>query len=637
MPIVITCAGCSGRMKAPDSAAGKKVKCPKCGGLVLVPVPEDEDAGDRVTPARDNPKAPAAATGKAAVAANRARRDEEDEEGPEDRPRARGRARGEEEEDRPRRRDEDEEEDDRPRGRRKAGAGAPATGLQLGLGIAALSLGVVGGLFDLIPCIGWFVGLPAGGLGLVLGLVALIVGLARNKSGLAFPIAGSAVSVLAVGGGIWWLAVWIRAARDVKRDIEQAKKDPKSIWFEGKKGPEDKGRLGKPGDFEQSGWVSAKKLGETGTVTFVTPYEAPPQVLFSEPYFTATEVTPTFFRWHHNDTTPSRANWTASGNASAKKGPKGPWVEDKKGPEDKGRLGKPGDFEQTGRLTAQKRGEKGTIYFAVPYAAAPQVISSESFFTVTEVTPTFFRWHHNDTTPSSADWTASGNISPTVSDAPLAQKGGIAARRPDEEGVVRFQVPYASPPQLELPHDFMVVEVTPTQFRWRHLDDTPSEGEWTASGPRALGAPLPPIEYSGNVRGNKPNEALIIRFPTPFAAPPMITLPPEDKELFRIHSVKTDQFILIHLDNTPTDTMWTATGPRSPDVLEHNGALRARTRNLEGTVRFVVPYATPPRVTLDNNLVTLIEVTTTQFRWRHNNNTPSTTKWTALGLRAKGR
>src|SRR5438105_3392974 len=37
MPILVKCGGCQAKMNAPDAAAGRKVKCPKCGGIVAVP------------------------------------------------------------------------------------------------------------------------------------------------------------------------------------------------------------------------------------------------------------------------------------------------------------------------------------------------------------------------------------------------------------------------------------------------------------------------------------------------------------------------------------------------------------------------------------------------------------------------
>lgn len=45
MPIPITCTGCQVKLKAPDAAAGKKIKCPKCQTVNGVPVaPADDGA-----------------------------------------------------------------------------------------------------------------------------------------------------------------------------------------------------------------------------------------------------------------------------------------------------------------------------------------------------------------------------------------------------------------------------------------------------------------------------------------------------------------------------------------------------------------------------------------------------------------
>lgn len=40
--ITVTCSNCSSKIKVPDNAAGKKGKCPKCGTVVRIPVPESE-------------------------------------------------------------------------------------------------------------------------------------------------------------------------------------------------------------------------------------------------------------------------------------------------------------------------------------------------------------------------------------------------------------------------------------------------------------------------------------------------------------------------------------------------------------------------------------------------------------------
>jgi hypothetical protein len=39
MPVPVVCPNCSAKLNAPDSAAGKKVKCPKCQGVITVPAP----------------------------------------------------------------------------------------------------------------------------------------------------------------------------------------------------------------------------------------------------------------------------------------------------------------------------------------------------------------------------------------------------------------------------------------------------------------------------------------------------------------------------------------------------------------------------------------------------------------------
>src|SRR5206468_4058449 len=58
MPIAISCPSCKARCNAPDTAAGKKVKCPKCQSLISVP------AGGS-SPAAPTQKQPAAAPSKA--------------------------------------------------------------------------------------------------------------------------------------------------------------------------------------------------------------------------------------------------------------------------------------------------------------------------------------------------------------------------------------------------------------------------------------------------------------------------------------------------------------------------------------------------------------------------------------------
>jgi DNA-directed RNA polymerase subunit RPC12/RpoP len=57
MPIPVICSGCQAKLTAPDAAAGKKVKCPKCGGVIFVEalvafevVEEDAETSAAATP-----------------------------------------------------------------------------------------------------------------------------------------------------------------------------------------------------------------------------------------------------------------------------------------------------------------------------------------------------------------------------------------------------------------------------------------------------------------------------------------------------------------------------------------------------------------------------------------------------------
>jgi TM2 domain-containing membrane protein YozV len=55
MPIVVTCPSCSANLKAPDAAAGKRVKCPKCTSTIEVPAAElplvlEDDFTDEAPP-----------------------------------------------------------------------------------------------------------------------------------------------------------------------------------------------------------------------------------------------------------------------------------------------------------------------------------------------------------------------------------------------------------------------------------------------------------------------------------------------------------------------------------------------------------------------------------------------------------
>ena len=63
MSIGIACPGCSAKLNAPDSAAGKKIKCPKCQTVCAVPAPaapafevvEDPESASKPAPQSARP------------------------------------------------------------------------------------------------------------------------------------------------------------------------------------------------------------------------------------------------------------------------------------------------------------------------------------------------------------------------------------------------------------------------------------------------------------------------------------------------------------------------------------------------------------------------------------------------------
>ncbi len=120
MPIIVNCPSCSTKLSAPDSAAGKHVRCPKLGCGTIAEVPSFFLAEE------------VAVVEAAPVSKPRPKRVDDDED---DRPRKKSRRDEDDEDDRPagkrkRRRDEDDDDDEydldqpRKRKRKKKGMGA---------------------------------------------------------------------------------------------------------------------------------------------------------------------------------------------------------------------------------------------------------------------------------------------------------------------------------------------------------------------------------------------------------------------------------------------------------------------------------------------------------------------------------
>jgi predicted Zn finger-like uncharacterized protein len=202
MPVSLTCPSCASSLRVPDSAAGRKVKCPKCGSVIGVPA-AGEEIVDRATLGVKAAEAP----GPASAAPTSRRRQAENED--EDAPRA-SRSRREYDD------DDDDDYDDEPRYSHRAAALGQGGGLQLGLGIASLSVGILGLLISWIPVFGALIC----GVGLVLGVVAVIVAISNGR-GYGFPIAGSAVSGVALAISLILTIVIVSAAQNMAQEMER--------------------------------------------------------------------------------------------------------------------------------------------------------------------------------------------------------------------------------------------------------------------------------------------------------------------------------------------------------------------------------------------------------------------------------
>jgi len=88
------------------------------------------------------------------------------------------------------------------------------------LGLAFLIVGVAALGVALIPCMGFF-SLPVSAIGAILGVTALVI--ARNKQeSLGFPIAGTAISCVALAVPFVWVAVAAKVTSDaIKEEIDK--------------------------------------------------------------------------------------------------------------------------------------------------------------------------------------------------------------------------------------------------------------------------------------------------------------------------------------------------------------------------------------------------------------------------------
>jgi phage FluMu protein Com len=205
MPISVSCTNCSATLRTPDTAAGKKIKCPKCQTILSVPV----------AAASELKAAPIAAPG------SRPQRQAEDRALPSPGESDGGHS------------DDDGEEPRKRRGKRR-GKRSQASGAAGLVGMCAGGAALLLGLLGLVLCFAGTTSLAfaAGGVGFLVGVAgAVIVLSSRDKSvaGLSLSGGGAAMSVVAILVALVWLTLpsgQTVAKNDFKQDVAKVQFQP---------------------------------------------------------------------------------------------------------------------------------------------------------------------------------------------------------------------------------------------------------------------------------------------------------------------------------------------------------------------------------------------------------------------------
>lgn len=161
MPISVTC-GCGRKLKAPDTAAGQRAKCPECGGMVYVPDPARMPTADYPVRERERQRGHEPPPARAVAAPM------------------------------------------------VAPASAPVAPVQTvhvltaphgrganGVGVASLIFGVLALAICWIPFLG-LLAWPLAGFALLLGVVGLLIAAFDGRSGFGSPIGGIVSGVVAM-------------------------------------------------------------------------------------------------------------------------------------------------------------------------------------------------------------------------------------------------------------------------------------------------------------------------------------------------------------------------------------------------------------------------------------------------------
>jgi hypothetical protein len=217
--IKFACPGCGRNLNVPDNASGKTGRCPNCKASVVVPSAAESVLEFVVD-------APRHASPRAAEAL-------------------------------------------------KPSPAPPAAGGSNSLGIASLVLGALAFSICWIPFLGVF-GMPLSGLGAILGLIGFVSAIRRSGRGIGFPIAGTAVSALALIVCIVITTAFSRAVVETGKSINESREKAQATnqTVVGAKPPDAAAAANPPPvpvppnpkvqEQEQEKWASAKNAVQQG-------------------------------------------------------------------------------------------------------------------------------------------------------------------------------------------------------------------------------------------------------------------------------------------------------------------------------------------------------------------------------------
>lgn len=196
----VTCSNCQTKIRVPDSAAGKKGKCPKCGTIIAIPAldaPEEvapEPVAEAPEPVAEPPASSSFDFAAEPPPKKASRRDDDDDAVESGLPPRKSKARAADDEE-----DYDDDDDDRPRRKIKK----KASGESVGLSVTSLVLGGSSFVFGAGSCC---CPLVTASLAFLLAIAAIVLGIIGMKQG------GKVMAIIGMslgGVGILLAILWI--------------------------------------------------------------------------------------------------------------------------------------------------------------------------------------------------------------------------------------------------------------------------------------------------------------------------------------------------------------------------------------------------------------------------------------------